>query len=186
MAFRKITLFTLFVLSLTVFASAMEFSADMIMTSAQGNMTGKMFYKPDRFRSDIKSPQQMISITRLDKKVAWNIMPAEKMYMEMPLDLRTKPMVEDKVNGEIDRKLVGSETVDGHPAQKYLITFKSGNAKEQVYQWWATDIKFPVKTAAVDGSFTQEFKNIKIESQPNSLFELPSGYQKIQIPGGMR
>jgi hypothetical protein len=50
------------------------------------------------------------------------------------------------------------------------------------YQWMATDINFPVKTAAVDGSWSMEYKDIKLGSQPDSLFELPAGYQKMSIP----
>jgi hypothetical protein len=103
----------------------------------------------------------------------------------MPLNLKNKPMVEEKFEGEIERKHIANETIDGHPTKKYLITYKSGNNKEQVYQWLATDINFPVKTASVDGSWVQEFKNINMGSQPDSLFEVPSGYQKIQMPGGM-
>ena len=182
---KKIFFFMLFVLLLTGMAHAMEFSADMIMTSKEGRVMGKVFYKPDRFRMEVKSPEEMITITRMDKKVIWNIMPREKMYMEMPFSPKDKPKVEEKFEGEIEKRHVGNETIDGHPATKYLITYKSGSGKEQVYQWWATDINFPVKTAAVDSSWAQEYKNIKIGSQPNSFFEVPAGYKKFQMPGGM-
>jgi hypothetical protein len=151
-------------------------------------ITGKLYYKPDRFRMEMKAHEDMIVITRTDKKVAWNIMPAMKMYMEMPFDLKNRPMVEDKFEGETERKLLGSETIDGHPTKKYLITYKSGNGTDQVYQWIATDINFPLKTAATDGLWTQEFRNVRISSQPGSLFEIPAGYQKMdmpQMPGGM-
>ncbi len=183
----------LMVLSLIVLfqgaAFATEFSADTVMTYEGGEkITGKIYYKPDMFRMDMKSMEDMTVITRIDKKVVWNIMPSEKMYMEMPLDLGKKPKVEEKFEGEIERKEVGRETVDGHPAIKYLITYKAGNRQDQVYQWFATDIDFPVKTAAVDGSWTQEFRNIRMGSQQQSLFEVPAGYQKMQMPhmpGGM-
>ena len=166
-------------------ALAFEFSADTIMTTKGMTTKGRIYYKADRFRMDTKTPNEMIMITRIDKKVIWNIMPAEKMYMEMPFTLQNKPMVEDKFQGEIERKYIGNETIDGHPTKKYLITYKEGDKKEQVYHWWATDINFGIKTAAIDGSWTQEYKNVKIESQPNSLFELPAGYKKLQMPGGM-
>jgi hypothetical protein len=170
-------------------ALATEFSADTVMTHEGGQkITGKIYFKPEMFRMDMKDMQDMSVITRLDKKVMWNIMRSEKMYMEMPLDLSTKPLVEEKFEGEIERKEAGRETVNGHPTIKYLITYKAGNKKEQVYQWFATDIDFPVKTAAVDGSWTQEFRNIKVGPQQQSLFEVPAGYQKMQMPkmpGGM-
>jgi outer membrane lipoprotein-sorting protein len=187
---KAISLIAACVLLFSGAAFAAEFSADTIMTfKGQGKTTGKMYFKPDKFRMDMKSPEEMSAITRMDKKVVWNIMHEGKIYMEMPIDLKNKPMVEEKFQGEIERKQVGSETIDGHPTKKYLITYKVNQKKEQVYQWWATDIDFPVKTAAVDGSWTQEFRNVRLGAQPNSLFEVPAGYQKMQmpqIPGGMR
>lgn len=189
--FKKVVLF----LSLTVFlfvcfliskTYAIEFSADSIMVSKDGyKMAGKMFYKKDMFRVDMKSPDDVSMITRLDKKVVWNVMHKGKMYIEMPISSTRKPIVEEKLEGEIDRKLVGRETIDGHPSEKYLITYKNNNTQEQVYQWFAVDIKFPVKTQAIDGSWTQEFKNISIKEQPTSLFEVPSGYKKFQMPQNM-
>ncbi len=186
---RKLLVCLSFILLTATLTHAVEFSADTVTTFKGGEETsGKIFYKPDRFRMETKVFQDMIVITRLDKKVVWNVMPAEKIYMEMPFDLNNRPKVEEKFEGEIERKEVGRETIDGHPTIKYLITYKADRKEDQVYQWLATDINFPVKTSAVDGSWTQEFRNIKMGSQPASLFELPSGYQKIQmpqLPGGM-
>lgn len=166
-------------------AFAVEFSADTI-SSFQGDkqLKGKLFFKIDRFRMEMKphNDMSMVIITRLDKKVAWNLMPETKMYMEIPFDMKNKPKIDEKYEGEIERKEVGRETIDGHPTIKYLITYKVDNDKHQVYQWLATDIKMPVKTAAVDGSWSQELKNIKMGSQSDSLFELPAGYQKMQMP----
>lgn len=180
-----------FIIIITIFifsssALAFEFSADMIMThKGTGKTTSKIYYKNDRFRMDINAPEKMTTITRIDKKVIWNVMHDQKMYMEMPFTEENKPMVEEKFKGEIERKYLGSETIDGHPTKKYMITYKVDNIKQQVYQWWATDINFPVKTASVDGSWVQEYKNINMGSQRNSLFELPKGYKKFQMPGGM-
>ncbi len=186
MMFKKYFAGLLFIFLLSGTALAFEFSADTISTyKGERETKGKIYFKPDKYRMDMKVNEDMIMITRVDRKVIWNIMPAEKMYMEMPFDLRNKPKVEEKYEGEIDRKLVGNETIDGHPTKKYLITYKTGNEKHQVYQWFATDINFPVKTSAIDGSWSQEFRNIKIGSQPDSLFEVPAGYNKIQMPGGM-
>ena len=182
-------------LSLTVFVPvflmtnnlcAIEFSADTIMTfKGEQKMLGKMFYKKDMFRMDMKSPDDVSMITRLDKKLVWNVMHRERMYMELPISSAKRPMVEERLEGEIERKLVGKETIDGHPTEKYLVTYKSNGKQEQIYQWFATDIKFPIKTQSVDNSWSQEFRNINIKEQPVSLFEVPSGYKKFQMPEGM-
>ena len=183
---KKLFLVLLLTISFSSAALAMEFSADTVTTMQGGQkMSGKMYFKPDKFRMEMKTNEETVMITRIDKKVTWNVMPKQKMYMEMPFDLKNKPKVEEKFAGEIERKEVGSETIDGHPTKKYLITYKVGDKKDQVYQWLATDIKFPVRTAAVDGSWAQEFKNIKIGPQGDSLFEVPAGFQKMQMPGGM-
>lgn len=186
---KKIFLALFLIIALSSASFAVEFSADTVTTfKGEQKTEGKIYYKPDRFRTEMKTPRGMIAITRMDKKVIWSIMPKEKTYMEMPLDLKNKPKVDEKFEGEIERKEIGRETVDGHPTRKYLITYKVGNKKVQVYQWMATDIKFPVKTSSVDGSWTQEFKNVKMSPQSDSLFEVPQGYKKMkmpQMPGGM-
>jgi outer membrane lipoprotein-sorting protein len=182
---RRFVAILFFFLLLAGTAAAVDFSADMVMTTKDMKSTGTIYFEPNKFRMDMHSPQKMSTITRLDKKVMWSIMPEQRMYMQMPLNLKNSPAVEEKMNGEIDRKLVGSENVNGHPTKKYLVTYRSGDRKEQVYQWLATDINFPVRTAAVDGSWSQDYKNIKIGSQPGSLFEVPAGYKKFAMPAGM-
>jgi hypothetical protein len=164
--FKKYFAVLLFVFLLSGNVLAIEFSADTVSTyKGEHETKGKMYFKPDKYRMDMKTHGDMIMITRVDKKVIWNIMPDQKMYMEIPFNLKNKPRVEEKFEGEIERKEVGSEVIDGHPTKKYLVTYKSGNETHQVYQWLATDIN--------------------IGSQPDSLFEVPAGYQKVQMPGGM-
>lgn len=171
------------VLMFTGISTAFEFSADTIMTSDNHKMTGKIFSKQDRFRMEMTAEgQQMITITRADKKVVWHIMPQQSTYMEMPFNPNSKQAPKTEIKGEIERKLVGSENIDGHPTKKYLVTYKEGPVTEKVYQWMATDINFPIKTADLNNRWVQEFKNVKIGSQPDKLFEVPSGYTKMSIP----
>ncbi|MEK6528115.1 MAG: DUF4412 domain-containing protein [Nitrospirota bacterium] len=167
-------------LFITSSSYAFEYSADTVITASGEKTYGKMYAKPDRFRMEITNPQSVITITRMDKKIVWNIMPSEKMYMEMPFDPKTAPKTE--IRGEIDRKLVGSEKIDGHPTEKYLITYKEGAKTEKMYQWWATDINFPIKSADLNNEWVQEYKNIKMGPQPDKLFEAPAGYSKMQMP----
>jgi hypothetical protein len=176
---------TMLIVALAGIARAGDFSADMTMATKEGKMTGTIWFKPDRYRMDLKKPEEMTMITRADKKVTWHLMPSEKMYMEMPYDPNDRPKVDEKMEGETERKLVADEKFDGRPTKKYLITCVSGKKKEQFYQWWAADINFAVKTAALDGSWSQEFRNVKTGPQPNILFVIPAGYKKMQMPGGM-
>ncbi len=170
------------VLCIAVSSYALEFSADTVLTAGGQKMYGKMNAKKDRFRMEITNPQHMITISRMDKNVVWNIMPSEKMYIEMPFNPSTAPKTDVNIEGEIDREHLGSEIIDGHPTKKYLITFKTGNQTQKIHQWLATDINFPIKTADPNKEWIQEYKNVKIGVQPDKLFEVPEGYSKMQMP----
>jgi outer membrane lipoprotein-sorting protein len=163
---------------------AQEFSATMVSTSAGQKVTMNIYMKPNKFRTDT-SVAGSSTIVRKDLNKVWTIMTAQKAYMEMAgmTDAQPPLMVEEKVKGEVSRKKIGSETVNGHPSTKYEVTAKTDDKVTQIHQWWATDIHFPVKTAAVDGSWSMEYRDIKIGSQPDSLFEVPAGYKKMSIPG---
>lgn len=184
MRMKRVLLPVLFLFLASGVVQAMDFSADMAMTGKEGSMTGKIQAKKDKVRMEVESPEKMILITRMDKKVTWSLMPSEHIYLELPMDLKSKPITE--IENEVERKQVGEETVNGHPAKKYLVTVKNGNNKEQLYQWMATDINFPIKSAALDGSWVQEFKNVKTGSPEDGLFEIPAGYTKMDLPTGMR
>jgi hypothetical protein len=162
-------------------AYALEFSADQITKSDGDTITSKIYMKDKKFRVETSS-QPGYSITRQDKNTMWIVMPEQRSYMEMTFNPTLKPKVDEKFTDEISRKLIGSENVNGHLSDKYEITYKEKNEVQRVYQWIAKDINFPIKTAAVDGSWSSEFKNIKIEKQPDNLFEVPSGYQKMSMP----
>lgn len=162
-------------------AYAFEFSADQITKQDGETITSKIYTKDKKSRIEIKG-QPGYTIMRQDKNTMWIVMPEEKSYMEMVFDPTLKPTVEDKFTGEISRKLIGSENINGHPSDKYEVTYKEGNKVQRVYHWIAKDINFPIKTAAIDGSWSSEFKNIKMDKQPDNLFEVPSGYQKMSMP----
>jgi hypothetical protein len=71
--------------------------------------------------------------------------------------------------------------LDGRMTDKYQVTYQDGRLKQTVLQWLAPGIAIPVKTAAVDNSWSMEYKNIKIGRQPDALFELPADYQNMSV-----
>lgn len=160
---------------------AFEFSADVVNSGGGHSMTSKMFMKDKNIRMEPQG-QPSYTIMRGDKGVMWMVMPAQKSYMEMKPDPANKPKTEEKVQGEVSRKLIGSETIDKHPTQKYEVTYTEKGKSQKMYQWMATDMKFPIKMAAVDGSWSVEYKNMKMGGQPDSLFEVPPGYSKMAMP----
>jgi outer membrane lipoprotein-sorting protein len=164
-------------------AMAQELSATIVSTSAGRTETMKVYMKPDKYRTDVEKAGSS-TIVRRDLNKVWMIMTPQKTYMEMPgvTDEQIK-VADEKVKGEVSRKVVGSETIDSHPSTKYEVTAKVDDKVMQTYMWWATDINFPVKHAAIDGSWAMEYRDIKLGGQPDSLFEVPAGYKKMTMPG---
>jgi hypothetical protein len=159
-------------------AQATDFSADMINKTGGKVFQGKIFIGQDKTRLET---QESISITRMDKKVVWILMPKDKMYMEQAFDPSRAPATSEKVDGEVERKLIGPEVIDGKKADKYQVMYTSKRKKESMFQWISSGIPVPVKMAAVDNSWSMEYKNIKKGKQPDSLFEVPAGYQKFSM-----
>ena len=159
-------------------ASAQEFSADMVNRVGKQTMTGKIYVSHDKVRMDMA---ESIMIIRSDKKITYMVMPSQKMYMEHPIDLSKAPKVAKALVGEIERVSLGKENVNGYDTEKFKVTYKENKKEISVYQW-IKDGQFPIKVEAVDGSFSTEYKNLKVGSPSADLFEPPSGYTKMEMP----
>ncbi|GAB4387557.1 MAG: DUF4412 domain-containing protein [Thermodesulfovibrionales bacterium] len=160
---------------------AMEISADMLIKDKGETYRSKVYIKGDRFRMEVEG-KEGYSIIRGDLNVMWMVMPGEKAYVETPMDPGQRPRVEAELPGEAGRRLIGEETVNGHPARKYEVVLKDGEMEGTILQWLATDLDgFPIKTASKDGSWSAEYRDIRT-SVPDEVFEVPEGYEELPLP----
>jgi hypothetical protein len=164
-----------------------NFSADVVTMTQGKTHTAKVFIKDGKKRFELTSQgSKMIMITRPDKKVIWKIMPATKTYRVMPMYSRGKDMTSQlsDPNVKSEKKFIGNDTVDGHPAKKYHVTvIENGKKESSGFLWEATDMNnFPIKHQTEDGKRTTVCKNIKMGNVPDSLFELPAGYKNMTRP----
>ncbi len=155
-----------------------EFSADMVSQGQGQTMQAKIYVGREKTRMEM--PQNIV-ITRMDRKVSWVIMPSQGMYMEQPMDPNMAARTATKMEGELERTSLGWESVDGKPAEKFRVTYTVNGTSQMIFQWINKE-GFPVKSAAVDGSWSVEYRNIRVGAQPDSLFEVPPGYQKFAMP----
>ncbi len=170
-------------LNLAIAAGA-EFSADMTMSDAKEKVSsGKIYIKgSQKIRQEITiDGETNITILRLDKKVSWTLLP-EKQYMEIAF-----PFDPNQPNQEYgyEQSVLGTETVNGYECKVVQYTYKDKKYGVLV-QWVSDKLGFPVKTQTKDSkgkiTSTIEYKNIKPAVQPDSLFEIPAGYQKLGMP----
>jgi hypothetical protein len=158
---------------------AQEFSADLINTTQLGSSQGKIFVRQGKVRLEFP---ETITVTRMDKKVVWVLIPAQKIYMEQPFDPSNLIVTTKKMDNEVSREVVGVEVIDGKMATKYKVVYKDALGKDEVILIWVAEgLDIPLKTAAEDSSWVMEYRNIKTTSPDDSLFEIPADYQKISM-----
>lgn len=179
-------------------SSTAEYSADWTMESEMGAVKGKVNHAANKERREMgQGGESMIMIMRQDKKVVWNLMPAQRMYMEMNMDggadnRKQGPEVNDY---DFEQTVVGEETVNGVKTTKSKIIMKpkKPDGKKMGGFMWSTKDGIMVKLDAigVDGDkkvrMKMELTNLKVGKQDASLFEVPSGYSKLDMGnmGGM-
>lgn len=170
--------------------SGVEYSADEYMQTKQGTMKAKVFraFNKERREQEMEGMKQ-ITITRMDKKVMWILMTAEKMYMEMSMkEAKGKEQSHDLSDYKVEHSVIGEEVVNGVKTtkSKVIVTAPKGN-KFDGFMWDTRD-GIMVKMDAVSiekGSKERmiiELKNLKIEKQDAKLFEIPAGYKKMSMP----
>jgi len=164
------------------YAFAIDITADMITKEGKITRNGKLYIKGDKCRAE-KGSTPLYTIIREDKGLLWEVNGAENTYVEAKLTPAFKPWTEEKIFGELNRKELGAETIGGHPTKKYEVTVKQGSKNETYHQWFATDIRFPLKIVNVNGKWSVEYKNIK-NGSPNNVFNLPTGatLDKLTVP----
>ncbi len=162
----------------TVALAAQEFSADVVAVNGQMTTQGKIFVSGDKMRFEKAGT---VTITRMDQKVVWLLMPGQKMYMEQAFRPENIVPAPEPTAGEADRTLLGAETVNGQKANKYQITVKMDVKRTTYILWLTADSALPLKTAAEDGSWSQEYRNIKAGDLDAALFEIPAGYKNFAM-----
>lgn len=160
-------------------AFAEEFSADVINASKGQKFNGKIFVANDKIRMEIPGA---VTITRIDKNIVWILMPQQNAYMEQPIDRKTVVAATGRVPDVVSRKFIEDEIVNGRNTKKYHVVYRTLGNETEIYQWLDNSMGVPVKTAAVDGSWSVEYRNIKTGNLDQSVFEIPAGYNKFAIP----
>lgn len=163
-----------------------EFSADVIIDNPEGKVTGKVYVKGNKIRQEfLKEGEKQTMILRLDTGLTWILMPGEKMYMEMSGIGKeaTDPEIEEKIKDMAEKKYLGKEKVSGYVCEKYQYIYHDKSAGI-LTQWFLKKLNYPIKTEHKAPAYHMliEYKNIKEQSIQDSLFEIPAGYHKMQMP----
>lgn len=178
---HPILLVLLLVLVVPGSAWALEFSADQIMRVNGKTHVSNIFYRDDRWRLEHQAAGPVsVTIVRKDKQVMWMLLSRLKHYKEMPYNAEQDPKVQETLDGEISRNAIGTETLDGHPTTLFEVHVQTGGRTEEYYQWLATDVRFPLKLMKKDGSWSVEYRRLRIGHVSDFLFQLPVNFQPLE------
>lgn len=168
-----------------------QYSATRVM-EAEGQRIEQQYYHQSalRNRADTEMKGQRSSmIVRADRNVVWLVAPAQRMYMEMSLmDPQTRARLADIPDSDAinEYRLVGSEDVNGVAAEKFHVSARDAKGTEvEGYFWIEKKHRIPVKMDLSDGAkrAVMELRDLKVGPQPATLFEPPSGYQRMAFGG---
>ncbi|MBT8392648.1 MAG: DUF4412 domain-containing protein [Ignavibacteria bacterium] len=181
--FMKIFSFTIF-FSFTCFA---QFTADMVVTEGEVVRTNKFYSQNQFYRMDIEEQgQEGYVIVDHNEGVTKVVMPAEQMYMEMS-STGMQSMSNDvfqsieKQKEQYETNLVGTETINGFECDKYEVLIDGSVVS---IFWQSEDIEYPIKVVSgANSEMVMELKNIVAGDVDDSMFQIPDGYTKMDMPG---
>lgn len=155
----------------------------------------------DKMRSENPMMQGMVNLHFMGGQKNIMMSTTNKTYMEQPLDSNAPPSMEDP-RVVIEKKQIGSETIDGHPCTKYDSVFYLKDRPTEKYKatiWEAKDLGGlairnettlpPGKMGPGERKFVTELKDVKLGAAKASMFEVPKDYRKVnnmmEMMGGM-
>ena len=213
MSQRLVTICTLatIVLAPAALAAQAKFEGTVTahLVAAQGGTDATYFIKGTQFRMEITAGNGM-SMYLLKQNAdapAMMVMPAQRMYMEMPAAqaAAAQSAAEHKTT---DVKATGKkETIAGVECEHFLITSDEGGQYDACLAKglgtfmmagnpmgrgrgttpgpWSklTADAFPLRVQEVGKALTFEVTKIEKKSLGDDLFKVPDGFQKMSMPG---
>lgn len=132
----------------------------------------------------------LVTISLQDQKKTIMMNTKNKTYFEKAMEDRHVPSIQDP-RAVIEKKKIGSETIDGHPCIKYSAVFYLKDTPQEKFNatlWEAQDLSgFPIRyeMAIPEGKkmggpdkIVTEFKEIKLGAATPAMFEVPKDYKK--------
>ena len=164
--------------------TALDFSAERIVTSGKKVVTAHVNAKDDRWRFEFAQPQggASIIIVRMDRQSSWLILSKRRQYLEVPIARDHRLAVSETMEGELSREFVGEQVLNGYPTELFEVTVAGSGGSRQYYQWVTKVQRFPVQTVSKQGKWSEEFRHVIFTEQSPFLFELPQRLDRANPP----
>lgn len=184
---------SMFLSGMVAFAAPPEnFTATMV---SQG-MEMPMARMGSKNRVENPGMKGVVTIALGDAKKTIMMNTSTKVYSEQSTQERDQMPTMYDTDVVFEKKKVGNETIDGHPCVKYDSVYyrkSKPDEKNKATIWEAQDLKdFPIqmevtvpanpKYPGSGGKMLMKYKDVKLGAATASMFEVPSGYKKVNSP----
>jgi len=99
---------------------------------------------------------------------------------------RGVPLRQEMPNGQTtELKLVAEEDLGGRKVEKWEMVATTPNQPEtRTFQWFDPELDLAIRQE-FPGGMVSELTNIRVGQQPDELFKVPAGYERMSAPQGM-
>lgn len=96
---------------------------------------------------------------------------------------RGVPLRQEMPNGQTTELMyVAEEELGGRKVEKWeMVATMPGQPETRSYQWLDPELELAVKQE-FPGGMVSELKNIRVGKQPDELFNIPAGYERMTAP----
>jgi hypothetical protein len=85
---------------------------------------------------------------------------------------------------KMERSLVGEETLSGRETEKWKIEMTRPDGQTvSTFEWYDPELELAIKQE-FPGGMVSEITNIRVGAQPDQLFGVPAGYERMSMPPG--
>ncbi len=159
------------------------YSVDMHIIKDGKTMVMKRAVDGAKSRMDMTADGNEVAMIMLDdeRRTMITLMPEQKKAMKQSLaaaeEMANKMSSEEEAAAAPEGKIesLGKETIDGKEADKYRVTYEEGSG----LMWIDAKTHLPLRMES-EGTRV-DFKNYQFGPQPAELFEVPKGYEVMDL-----
>jgi len=96
------------------------------------------------------------------------------------------PLRQEMPNGQkTELKFIAMEDIGGRQVEKWeMVATMPDQPETRTFQWFDPELDMAVRQE-FPGGMVSELTNIRVGEQPDELFNIPAGYERMSAPQGM-
>ena len=183
----------LFSAQLTAGGGAFSALAVQIMPDKKETVA-KLYVGDGQIRTEMgEGEQQRITIVNAARNTAWMLNPDRQEYVELTGPAQgsvpSRPPLPGEAGSACGKEKgltctkVGAEKVNGRNTEKWEIAMSQGKGDRELRSlvWVDRGLGMPVREE-LPGGYVRELRDIQEAPQDPTLFQVPAGYKRIELP----